>query len=343
MRYWMYQYKRTWRGSITTSFLYPVLYLAAMGVGLGLAGRPARPHVDGVRYLDFIAPGLLAATAMQIGGNESMYPVMGAIKWMRTYFAMLATPLARDRRAPRPPGLDRRCAWPWSRRSTWRSWPPSARSTPPLALLALPAGIAHRAGLRGAHRRLRRDPGERHRLLHHLPVRAHPALLVLGDLLPRRPAPGLAAARRLGHPALPRGGAVPGARRWARWAGPGCGARRLPGGAAVGRLRARPALVPAEAGHVSAATRESLPRRVPLRITPPALLGSRRARRLVERNILVYRRGWIFFVSGFFEPLLLPAVHRPRPEQAWSATSTSTGRSSPTPPTWRPGCWPRRP
>ena len=33
--YWGYQYKRTWRSSITTSFLYPVLYLAAMGVGLG--------------------------------------------------------------------------------------------------------------------------------------------------------------------------------------------------------------------------------------------------------------------------------------------------------------------
>jgi len=90
MRYWMYQYKRTWRGSITTSFLYPVLYLAAMGLGLGsLVKHP----VDGVRYLDFLAPGLLASTAMQIGGNESMYPVMAAIKWLRTYFAMLATPL----------------------------------------------------------------------------------------------------------------------------------------------------------------------------------------------------------------------------------------------------------
>src|ERR1700680_747621 len=90
MRYWMYQYKRTWRGSITTSFLYPVLYLAGMGLGLGsLVKQP----VDGVRYLDFIAPGLLASTAMQIGGNEAMYPVMAAIKWLRTYFAMLATPL----------------------------------------------------------------------------------------------------------------------------------------------------------------------------------------------------------------------------------------------------------
>ena len=49
--------------------------------------------MGGVTFLDFIAPGLLASTAMQIGGNESMYPVMAAIKWLRTYFAMLATPL----------------------------------------------------------------------------------------------------------------------------------------------------------------------------------------------------------------------------------------------------------
>jgi lipooligosaccharide transport system permease protein len=39
-----------------------------------------------------------------------------------------------------------------------------------------------------------------------------------------------------------------------------------------------------------------------LRVTPPALLGSRRAGRLVERNVYVYRRAWILLVSGFFEP-----------------------------------------
>ncbi len=93
MSYWAYQYKRTWRSSITTSFLYPVLYLAAMGVGLGSLIDKHTHQVSGVTYLDFVAPGLLAATAMQIGANEAMYPVMGAIKWMRTYFAMLATPL----------------------------------------------------------------------------------------------------------------------------------------------------------------------------------------------------------------------------------------------------------
>jgi lipooligosaccharide transport system permease protein len=91
--YWLYQYKTTWRGSVTTSFLYPVLYLSAMGVGLGTLVDHHAHLVDKVSYIDFLAPGLLAGTAMQIGGNEAMYPVMGAIKWIRTYFAMLATPL----------------------------------------------------------------------------------------------------------------------------------------------------------------------------------------------------------------------------------------------------------
>ena len=91
--YFAYAYKRTWRGSVATSFLYPVLYLTAMGVGLGTLVNRHAHYVDHVRYLVFLAPGLLASTAMQIGANESMYPVMAAIKWLRTYLAMLATPL----------------------------------------------------------------------------------------------------------------------------------------------------------------------------------------------------------------------------------------------------------
>jgi lipooligosaccharide transport system permease protein len=42
---------------------------------------------------------------------------------------------------------------------------------------------------------------------------------------------------------------------------------------------------------------------VALRITPLAFLGGRNAARVLERNIMVYRRSWIFIVSGFFEPL----------------------------------------
>jgi lipooligosaccharide transport system permease protein len=92
--YSLLSYKRTWRGSLTTTFLYPLLYLAAIGVGLGhLIDRGSNNAVDGVRYIWFLAPGLLAGTAMQIGTNESTYPVMAGIKWLKTYLAMLATPL----------------------------------------------------------------------------------------------------------------------------------------------------------------------------------------------------------------------------------------------------------
>jgi lipooligosaccharide transport system permease protein len=50
-------------------------------------------RVDGVRYAVFLAPGLLAATVMQTAMGEATWPVMGAIKWDRTYLGMLATPL----------------------------------------------------------------------------------------------------------------------------------------------------------------------------------------------------------------------------------------------------------
>src|SRR4029450_8995813 len=48
---------------------------------------------EGVTYLEFVAPGLLAATAMQIASFEASWPVLSAIKWSPQYHAMLATPL----------------------------------------------------------------------------------------------------------------------------------------------------------------------------------------------------------------------------------------------------------
>jgi lipooligosaccharide transport system permease protein len=40
-----------------------------------------------------------------------------------------------------------------------------------------------------------------------------------------------------------------------------------------------------------------------LRLTPVFALGSRRALRMIERNLLVYKHGWMYILSGFFEPL----------------------------------------
>jgi lipooligosaccharide transport system permease protein len=88
--YWLAVYRRVWRGTIMTSVLNPVLYLAAMGIGLGTI---VHKQQLGLPYLDFVAPGLLAAVAMQVASVESSFPVRGAIRWNRQYFAMLATPL----------------------------------------------------------------------------------------------------------------------------------------------------------------------------------------------------------------------------------------------------------
>ena len=87
-------YRRVWRGSVVSSFLNPVLYLLAMGVGLGTlvdANLPA--GLEGVSYLTYLAPGLLAATAMQTGAGEGAGKVMAGLKWTKTYHATLATPI----------------------------------------------------------------------------------------------------------------------------------------------------------------------------------------------------------------------------------------------------------
>jgi lipooligosaccharide transport system permease protein len=91
---WLINYRRTWRGSIYSSVLSPVLYLGAMGLALGkLVDQHGTTHLGGVSYLAFLAPGLMAASAMQTGVGESLYPVYTAVKWQKTYQAAAATPL----------------------------------------------------------------------------------------------------------------------------------------------------------------------------------------------------------------------------------------------------------
>jgi lipooligosaccharide transport system permease protein len=93
-RAWLTDYRRTWRGSIYSSVLSPVLYLGAMGLGLGsLIDARGTASLGGVSYLAFLAPGLLAAGAMQTAISNSTFPVLGSVKWFKTYQAAAATPL----------------------------------------------------------------------------------------------------------------------------------------------------------------------------------------------------------------------------------------------------------
>jgi lipooligosaccharide transport system permease protein len=87
------QYRRVWRGTAITSIVNPVFDLGALGVGLGTLVNKSSGASLGVSYIDFVAPGMLAATAMTIASGEASWPVIGSIKWTRQYFAMLATPI----------------------------------------------------------------------------------------------------------------------------------------------------------------------------------------------------------------------------------------------------------
>jgi lipooligosaccharide transport system permease protein len=86
-------HRRLWTGSAFSTFVGPVLFLLAMGVGLGELVDSNTDSVDGVPYLVFVAPGLLAASAAQMAAGHSMWPVMGGFKWIRTFHGMAATPI----------------------------------------------------------------------------------------------------------------------------------------------------------------------------------------------------------------------------------------------------------
>jgi lipooligosaccharide transport system permease protein len=92
------QYRRLYRASLFGSFGIPVLFLTAMGIGLGgYVDKTPDAVLAGVSYLQFLAPGLLASSVMQSGSFEATFPILGGLQWNRIFHAMAATPLgARD-------------------------------------------------------------------------------------------------------------------------------------------------------------------------------------------------------------------------------------------------------
>jgi len=87
-------YRRLWHTTLVQFVLWPVLYLAAIGGTLGhTIDRRAPASLGGVHYLPWLAPGLLASTAMQLAVTGSMHPVLGGFKWTRHWLAAAATPL----------------------------------------------------------------------------------------------------------------------------------------------------------------------------------------------------------------------------------------------------------
>ncbi len=86
-------YRRNWRSSVVSSVLQPVLYLVALGFGFGSQVRAGEATL-GLPYVQYLAPALLVASAVQTAAFESTYPVLSAFKWQRTYLGITATPIS---------------------------------------------------------------------------------------------------------------------------------------------------------------------------------------------------------------------------------------------------------
>jgi lipooligosaccharide transport system permease protein len=86
-------WRRLWRGSVFSYVFAPLLFLAAMGIGLGDLVDKHQGGVQGFDYLEFITPGLMAASAVMQAAGESLWPVMGGVKWLGTYHAAVSTPV----------------------------------------------------------------------------------------------------------------------------------------------------------------------------------------------------------------------------------------------------------
>jgi lipooligosaccharide transport system permease protein len=86
-------YKRMWL-VVASGAAEPLFYLLSVGVGIGsLIGTVPGPAGHPVPYREFVAPGLLAVSALNGALNDSTFNVYGRLKFDKLYDAVLATPL----------------------------------------------------------------------------------------------------------------------------------------------------------------------------------------------------------------------------------------------------------
>ncbi len=86
-------YRRFWL-VIFSGLFEPVFYLFAIGVGIGtLVGDVVASDGSPVSYVAFVAPAMLAASAMNGAVYESTFNIFSKLRWEKTYDAVLTTPL----------------------------------------------------------------------------------------------------------------------------------------------------------------------------------------------------------------------------------------------------------
>lgn len=82
-------FHRTWRHNLMFNVVEPLLYLSAMGFGLGAFVQ----EINGMSYIQFIAPGMVALSAMYSATFECTYGTFVRLHYEKAFQAMLATPV----------------------------------------------------------------------------------------------------------------------------------------------------------------------------------------------------------------------------------------------------------
>ncbi|MDA8441734.1 MAG: ABC transporter permease [Peptococcaceae bacterium] len=85
-------FQKTWKANIMFNFIEPVLYLWAMGFGLGVYVK----SIAGLSYIQFLAPGLIASSAMFATTYEMTYGSFTRMSFQKTFHGMVATPVSMD-------------------------------------------------------------------------------------------------------------------------------------------------------------------------------------------------------------------------------------------------------
>ncbi len=84
----LFVFRRTWWSNIMFNFIEPLLYLSAMGFGLGAFVQ----NMDGMSYIQFISSGMVASSAMFAATFECTYASFIRMQFQKTFHAMLAAP-----------------------------------------------------------------------------------------------------------------------------------------------------------------------------------------------------------------------------------------------------------
>jgi lipooligosaccharide transport system permease protein len=82
-------FTKLYKSSLALNFAEPILYLWAMGLGLGAYVK----EIHGVPYINFIAPGMIASSSMFAAVYECTYGTFVRMTYQKTFDAILATPV----------------------------------------------------------------------------------------------------------------------------------------------------------------------------------------------------------------------------------------------------------